>query len=55
MKVMRAKRQMKKITRTLAHLTIEDRNNSRRIKIERSFLIGISGSYGRMTATTSKK
>ena len=55
MKVMEMKRLMK-ITRTLAHPTIGDRNNrSRRIiMIERSVLI-TSESYGRMTATTSKK
>ena len=56
MKVMRMKRLIKKITRTLDHLTIGDRNNSSsRNKIERSVLVGTSGSYGRMTATTSKK
>ena len=51
-KVTKMKRQMKKITRTLAILTIEDSNNSNRIMIKRSIA---SEGYGRMTATTSKK
>ena len=54
-KVMSTKRQMKKITRTLAYLTIEDRNNSSRVMIKRSVLAGTSEGYGQMTATTSKK
>ena len=53
MKVMRRKN--KKITRTLAHLTIGDRNNSRRIMIKNSVLAGTSEGYGQMTATTSKR
>lgn len=51
-KVTKMKRQMKKITRTLAIPTIEDSNNSNRIMIKRSIA---SEGYGRMTATTSKK
>ena len=51
-KVTKMKRQMKKITRTLDILTIEDSNNSNRIMIKRSIA---SEGYGRMTATTSKK
>ena len=54
-KVKRTKKQMKKITRTLAYLTIEDRNNSSRVMIKRSVLAGTSEGYGQMTATTSKK
>ena len=52
MKVMSTKRQMKKITRALAYLTIEDKINSSRVMIKRSVL---SEGYDQMTATTSKK
>ena len=54
-KVKRTKKQMKKITRTLANLIIGDNKSSSRIMIDRSVLAGTSEGYGRMTATTSKK
>ena len=54
-KVTRTKKQMKKITRTLANLIIGDNKSSSRIMIDRSVLAGTSEGYGRMTATTSKK
>ena len=50
--VMSTKRQMKKITRTLAFLTIKDRIYNSKVKIKRSIL---SEGYGQMTATTSKR
>ena len=55
MVVTMTKKQMKKITRTLANLIIGDNNNSSRIMINRSVLAGTSEGYGLMTATTSKK
>ena len=52
MKVMSTKRQMKKITRTLAYLTMEDAVCNSKVMIKRSIL---SEGYGQMTATTSKR